>query len=613
MNGLIELWTCLASELGKQCGVCVERDIETVRSRVEHEGLSFLTITLPTFSTGLERSLDIGCVDLPLFSSFKRRGQAPAFLRGFLNLVFDCDTGALRNDADAFAVYALRQLTLIFKKMELSCTPEREHSARHRFIQCEEELKVLDSEGIKPLDQLHHTFSRLYSKVMLQVAHSVDHFELVPKHGPGATSDRLKGNRKFYQTEWTERLENVFPFGEYVLSSWRYWQVAQPEFFSPAQERPVKVVLVPKTLKTPRVIAVEPTCMQYMQQGVASALVPSLEADNIVGPMIGFTDQIPNRDMAREGSITGKLATLDLKEASDRVLNSVVLKCTSGVPSFSEALQACRTRTAKVEGFGSVRLAKFASMGSALCFPVEAMVFLAIVIYGIEKQLGRRLSVGGLMSLHGKVRVYGDDIIVPVEFADSVSAALATFGLQVNTAKSFSHGNFRESCGGDYWGGEDVSPVRLRHLKPQSRADAAACANWCSFMNLAYKRGLWKTAEHVRNVLEERHLLGPLPVVPWHSNALGLHSFTFDGEGRWSQKRHVPVVKAWVLEARQEEIPLDGFFALRKCFAGDWSDPAYRDHLLLSGRPRSVKLKKREVEVGEFAPTSFNGIGTPLK
>jgi hypothetical protein len=60
------------------------------------------------------------------------------------------------------------------------------------------------------------------------------------------------------------------------------------------------------------------------------------------------------------------------------------------------------------------------------------------------------------------VYVYGDDIIVPSLFYEEAVNGLQRIGLIVNLSKSFADGPFRESCGGEYYNGIDVTPVRVR-------------------------------------------------------------------------------------------------------------------------------------------------------
>lgn len=596
MKGLMRLWEVLALELADWCSADVDRDITHLRQRVEHEGLSFMTITLPAFASDFERSLEAGQIDRTLFRAFRKKGVAPAFLSGFTQNVFD-ENGLIQVNPDVTCIYAVRQLCLFYKKVEIECSPVRTRDAFKEYLECEQEIKALDAAPTpEGLGSLKATFNTLFGRILADIGtNCVDQFEVFPKHGPGKTADRLSGNQKFTQTVWPERLERVFPYGEYVLPNWSHFDETGYSLLSPSEELPVRVVAVPKTLKTPRIIAIEPTCMQYMQQGLSLALVPRLERDDVVGPLIGFTDQEPNKFMARLGSIHGHLATLDLKEASDRVSNSLVCALLGACSlSFKEAVQATRTRVATVEIDGEthrVRLSKFASMGSALCFPIEAMVFLAIVVDCLAVHLHiDRQDRKAFKRLAGLVRVYGDDIIVPADLATVVMSHLESFGLKVNSSKSFWNGKFRESCGGDYYAGMNVRPIRAKHLLPTSRLDAESCISWSEKMNSFYTNGLYRTSEAIQEHLEEA--LGPLPYVPVDSNAIGRHFGLPSGKTRMHPSLQIAQVKAWVPRGVAPLSMLSGVFALRKCLASDWSDPEYAEHLQRSGRPPSVNLKK---------------------
>lgn len=62
--------------------VCDSRDLETIRSRVKHQGVSFLTITLPNFYKDFERSVEVGYIDSTCFRAFRKHGTLPSFLKG---------------------------------------------------------------------------------------------------------------------------------------------------------------------------------------------------------------------------------------------------------------------------------------------------------------------------------------------------------------------------------------------------------------------------------------------------------------------------------------------------------------------------------------------------
>jgi hypothetical protein len=364
------------------------------------------------------------------------------------------------------------------------------------------------------------------------------------------------------------------------------------KLLEPGAERPVRVITVPKTLKAPRVIAIEPLCMQYAQQGVLESLVNHLEGfDNPTRWLCGFQDQRPNRRMALEGSLYGELATLDLSEASDRVSNQLVREMVAHWPNVAAALDATRSRKADVLG-KTYRLAKFASMGSALCFPVEAMVFATIIFCGIEEALNRQLSKKDIQSFKRRVRVYGDDIIVPVDFAVQVVGKLEDFGLRVNTGKSFWTGKFRESCGREYYDGHDVSIVRVRSMLPSRPGDAHELVSTVSLRNQLYFAGYWRVCRWLDMLIGD---LIPFPHVGPDSSVLGRHSLLVSYETqRMCPRTHAPLVKGRVVSAEIPPSYLEDSGALLKYFLKRGAEPfADRKHLERSGRPRTVRTKTR--------------------
>jgi hypothetical protein len=452
----------------------------------------------------------------------------------------------------------------------------------------------------------------LWGDAMQQVDEDIYYGRIIPKHGPGSTADRLVANAKWDQLEWTERLEEEFPFGDYLIPSAKYHLEYLPliKFLEPGAERPVRVITVPKTLKTPRIIAIEPTCMQYIQQGISRSLVPALEKSNSRRGILGFTDQTINHRMARQGSITGKLATLDLSEASDRVSNQLVRLMTSNFPNLSRGIDASRSRSADVDG-EIVRLTKFASMGSALTFPVEAMVFSTIAFMGIAQAKQRPLTEGLIQEFRRYVRVYGDDIIVPSDCASWVKLFLHLFGMKVNESKSFVVGNFRESCGKEYFRGDDVSVCRVRRVIPSGPEDVSEILSLSSFRNQAYWLGLWQTAKYCDDILG-KVLNGHYPIVEATSPLIGRESIVYPADvAAVDVKTHQPIVYGWFPVVKIPKKELDGVGALMKCLSqvsrdtGQAYEPASEyqvnmrdlpvaqvDHLIRSGRPLSVRMKR---------------------
>jgi hypothetical protein len=341
--------------------------------------------------------------------------------------------------------------------------------------------------------------------------------------------------------------------------------------------------------------------MQYMQQGILHSLVEEIEKDFVLSSLLGFDDQTPNQRMAQIGSLDGSLATLDLSEASDRVSNQHVRFLLKHHPHLAAGVDACRSRKADVPGYGVIRLAKFASMGSALTFPFEAIIFLMVVMRGIELKLGRPITMKDIISLRGKVRIYGDDIIVPVDFTDSVVSSLETFGFKVNSGKSFWTGKFRESCGKDYYDGVDITVVRLRSLLPTqhwSKEESEIVISAFSFRNQAYKAGLWRTVRYMDQLMES--LEWPTPSVHENSPGLGLISFVdqvpYGARIKWDENLQKPVILALTVKEKRRRNSIDGYPALLKWFSKRDDLPFIdKDHLLYSGRPRSVDIKLRWV------------------
>ena len=595
MKSLITFLSCMLEESGMQCHVSTALDLKTIKSRVEHEGLSFLQITLPSFGKDLQKGLDLGYVSDDLFVGFQRTGGLPRFLSGFLRLVFDSKSGRLLNEPSIDAIFWIRQITLAFEKMSDTCSDARNQSALQRYVECENELR--QRPDLDP--QLARDFLRvsglLWNDILSAVDSDVANLRLIPKHGPGSTADRISGNQKWDQTVWPDRLNDVFNFVDYILPSARHYAELSDRvtFIEPGAELPVRVITVPKTLRTPRIIAIEPTAMQYAQQAVLGSIVQHLERFSIPRSLIGLLDQTPNQRLAEEGSLTGSLATLDMKEASDRVHNQHVRLLLSRYPHLFEAVDACRSRKADVPGFGVIRLAKFASMGSALCFPFEAIVFATLVFLGIERDLNRPLTKKDILSFIGRVRVYGDDIIVPVEHVASVSRTLHDFGHVVNSGKSFWNGKFRESCGKDYYDGHDITIVRLRSGLPSSRKHVPEIISTVSTRNQFYYAGHWKIAAFLDDILNR---VIPFPNVTERSQLLGRHTFlpiVNDGEG-WDDELHLPLVTGVVVHAPSPSCEIDGYPALLKCLAKSSDLPfADAEHLVRAGRPLRVTLKQR--------------------
>jgi hypothetical protein len=591
LKSLITLWSRVLLDAERACCTSAALDLAKAKKRVANEGESFLTITLPDFCRDFEQALDIGQVASYHFAGFRRRGGLPLFLGGFLSLVFDSESGVLLDEPSVQGIQSIRQVLLLCGKIGRPCTDARQKRAIAGYIECEQQLEDNWNSPVL-LQELGALCAQVFGPVLSPIERSIDEGALVPTHGPGTTADRITGNRKYDTREWTRRLDEYFPMADFVTASYGAWRDLQSfKLLEPDEELPVRVIPVPKTMKTTRIIAAEPTVMQYAQQSLLREFSRALSSDT--GMFTGLEDQIPNQEMARRGSLDGSLATLDLSEASDRVSMELVRAVFSRFPVLLGALEACRSRRASLPSGEILDLQKFASMGSAVCFPVETIVFVTICLNAIRRSLNTpRLSQRTLARLRGTVRVYGDDIIVPTEHVQSVLRELTMLNMVVNTRKSFWTGSFRESCGKEYWRGEDVSVFKVRADLPSTRRDAHELASTVSLRNQAYWSGYWETAWYLDGVLRE---IVPLPIVEPNSSVLGIHSVcrkTSIQSLRWDRELQKPLVRGLLLRSKSPRSRISGHGALLKCLLPGRAEPFQdKEHLEYYGRPKSANTK----------------------
>jgi hypothetical protein len=223
---------------------------------------------------------------------------------------------------------------------------------------------------------------------------------------------------------------------------------------------------------------------------------------------------------------------------------------------------------------------------------MEAAVFLTAIFVAIEQDLGRPLTQRDLLDYVGRVRVFGDDIIVPVDHVRSVIACLEYFGLKVNRRKSFWNGSFRESCGREFYDGTEVSVVRVRRALPSSRKDVQEVISTVSLRNQLFLAGL----ESAVDLLDRRmrKLLAHYPVVEANSPVLG--RLTHDVVLASRVRNSIPMVKGWMIRPVIPKNEIADWPALRKCLSSlegrnTGVVPTSPEHLRRSGRPRVVDIK----------------------
>lgn len=267
-------------------------------------------------------------------------------------------------------------------------------------------------------------------------------------------------------------------------------------------------------------------------------LSDAIETNPLTRGQVNFVDQTVNQEAAWRNSVTGKAATIDLKDASDRV--SVALVELLFPDNWTEHLLAARSDATRLTDGRTVELRKFAPMGSATCFPVEALCFFALSVasvyldgYPTGTPLPRRISRTAVRKAAGSILVYGDDLVIPVTNCHSVIQTLEMFHLKVNTQKSYSTGFFRESCGVDAFSGFNVTPVRIKRTwDGQSPPSDATLPSYVAMSNSLYAKGYhWAAWEIERSVQRTLESAGRMLVPYTTRDDLNRLSFIRDHKG----------------------------------------------------------------------------------
>jgi len=564
-------------QLSLDLDLSVERDLKRISDRCEHEGLSFLTITLPQLDDALLQGIEAGTFTCP--SAFARHGSLPRFMGGFFKRVFNSD-GRLLDEPCPYTIAGIRQVCRFFKKLKLPCSKKRNLQAIRHFIEVEGELRRMTPQVERKDSVLDKISGILWSQVFPELSY----LDLVCHHGPGVTADRYAHNQRHRITKWNHRSEYTFPSDLHCYPN--YGVAAEVggtgegtgsangvEYIDVKDESPVRVVFVPKTQTAPRVIAIEPAHVQYMQQSVKDLVYTTLETHSLTRHSIRFSRQDVNQRLAYIASRNKRLATLDLKDASDRVHLHLVQRIfkTSGLLEY---LEDARSLHALLPDGTNIVLFKYASMGSALCFPVEAMVFYTLIQSAMHLLDGGRPSSRSICRYSKLIDIYGDDIIVPVEYADFVVKYLESYALKVNVSKSFKDSSFRESCGADFFDGVPVNPVyaRMMPYDDSQRWDASTIMSWNATADLFYMKGQWVVAQTIRDLLCQV-VKRTIPRARKPGSGLSHLSFLFDTHCRYDKELHNWKQKRIVFDPvkRKDQIDGDEIACLNK-----WGISTYR-------------------------------------
>lgn len=226
-------------------------------------------------------------------------------------------------------------------------------------------------------------------------------------------------------------------------------------------ERRSRLCVVPKDFRGHRLICIEPKELMFYQQGLLRTINHIVKTNLITRSCINFSDQSISFNLSKRLN----LSTIDLSDASDRLRKEL---CRFLFPKevFS-VLANARCNTVELPDGEIIVPTTMYTMGNALCFPIETLVFWALTLSTMlheDGQVWRVDNPRGLLAYlrKNRLQVFGDDIIVPNRHFNAVCNTLACSGLLVNVKKSCLNTPIREACGSWYAFGIDCRIVKLK-------------------------------------------------------------------------------------------------------------------------------------------------------
>jgi len=349
--------------------------------------------------------------------------------------------------SDPSMLWRHQQCLALFKKNNaFPPVVDTTEAALSKFLESEDKcrqtnVRLRDKVSLRTLERFKG------ASLIFEVSRKIDHIlgpvpdlsELDFGFGPGANV----GLSRF--TSIRRKLSSPFP--SLTTNAWRFLEFFQAEFpfwTNLMASRPVqggKLTFVPKSSMIDRPIVVEPLINSFAQKGIGSYIRSKLRRFGC-----DLTDQAANQRLARQGSITGEYATIDLESASDTISYELVKALLP--PAWFDLLCECRSPSYRLPCGDFITPEKFSSMGNGYTFELESLIFFALSSVICGKSI---------------FSVYGDDIIIPTDKFETMHDCLSQFGFSLNLEKSFWSGQFRESCGADYLGGVSVGPCYLKN------------------------------------------------------------------------------------------------------------------------------------------------------
>lgn len=533
----------------------LDRDLITIKNRFKHEGIGFLSVSLPKFCDAFDLSLAKG--RWTHYTSFSMYKSLPKFLQGLTSLVFDINTGLLRDDCSIEAIVSIRQICRLFKKLVLS-------SNRAILLEKEAVLSFFDTDDTLLNQDFCPSKVDLINKVTRFILRNINFDDIKNRNGPGAVAENLSMNQK-----WSHNFNEIMSDKDNG-----FWDFDYDMFINDHEIKPflgcssisAKLVVVPKTAVAVRTITIEPGINQFRQQGVNTHLRNAIDRCQILSKSLTLTDQTRNQKLALEGSLSGLWTTVDLSSASDLLSVKLVKLVFRNSPQLVERLIGSRTSSVTYNGIER-NIEKYAGMGNATTFPVQSIVFTILSICALLELDGiKNPSIVDVKARAAKVCVFGDDIIVPTNSYHTLREWISSFGLRVNEAKTFSEGNFRESCGTDAFSGVDVTPVYVRINPLDLKKKDSDLMSVISTANQLWLKGYYEMSNTIKSIVEG-FLRKKLPMVSPNSGLLGWHSRCGASDAHcWDKNLHTLLTKSLSIRSIKRIDKLDDMPALFKFF-----------------------------------------------
>lgn len=498
------------------------RDVATLRRRCKSEGIGFITRTLPALFQSVMDRLEQGESSYQSFTlkKYNDGSMGPVFLQRLIEPIHS----NFISDADKVKfIDCLYQICVSFKKLK---GPYRSTVLRKQladFVETDISLNYLDWRSVS-LKSIRNRARDIISKVIKGLDPDIQEQNFVPRPGPGATNTPTEKHERFRPHVLYRMLNDEFPYEDWFYS--HPWDIVDdskkhPWFLSRADAPTSRFKFVPKTYGKPRGICIEQLEAQYLQQAIKNGLVKRIESHPLTKGRVNFSSQSINRNLALKASLDKVLATLDMSEASDRILRELVEYLFSSNEPLLKKLMALSTRIIElpdeINFITDFPAKKFAPMGSALCFPVMSLVHFSLVQAIVEDSIGRRFENDS------PIFVYGDDIVMPSQYTQLVYDILPKFGMKLNVSKSYRNSHFRESCGMHAYHGCEITPVYIKCI-PHCDSKEDSILSITSVESQFFKKGFHLTAALFRSELLKVKRLRRffnLPYVTSSSPAIG--------------------------------------------------------------------------------------------